>query len=145
MAVRGAEYSELYVYEYFGEELELSLSPLEDSVLIPVAGVLEDKFGMEVEDASEEIDESRNGDGSVDPSKLDEDFVNLMAKVAVSGVNTDAGDAEGESEEGLRAIFGIADEDEQDNIGMRGGATLEVAQDVMDLSSDDDAAESFRR
>jgi len=144
MAVRGAEYEEVYVYEYFGDEMELSLSPLVDETLIPVAGVLEAKFSMEVEDASEEIEDSREEDGDVDPSKLDEDFVQLMAKVAVEGINTDSGDAEGATEESLRKVFAIS-EDEDDDIGLRGGATLEVAQDVLDLSSDDDSAESFRR
>jgi hypothetical protein len=143
MAVRGAEYEEVYVYEYFGEEMELSLSPLVDETLIPVAGVLEAKFSMEVEDASEEIEDSRE-EGDVDPSKLDEEFVQLMAKVAVEGINTDSGDAEGATEESLRKIFAIS-EDGDDDIGLRGGATLEVAQDVLDLSSDNDSAESFRR
>jgi hypothetical protein len=144
MAIRGAEYAEVYVYEYFGEEIELSLSPLEDQTLIPVAGVLESKFSMDVDEASEEIEESREDDGDVDPSKLDEDFVVLMGEVAVEGINTDEGDAEGATEDDLCQVFGIAEEDE-DNIGMRGGTTLEVAQDILDLSSDNDSAESFRR
>lgn len=142
MAVRGREYSELNEYETFGETVELSLSSLEDEVLIPVAAVLEDKFQMDVDTASEEIEDSRDAGGDIDPAQMDAELVRLMAKVAVHGVNTDEGDAEGEDEDGLKQIFGIA---EEDNIGLRGGMTLEVAQDVLNISSDEEAAESFRR
>lgn len=143
LALRGKNYSETNEYDYVGQTVELSISPLVDDQLIPFAAALEAKFGMEVEDASERIDESRDEDGDIDPAKMDEDFVRLMADAAVKGINEDEADVTGESEEDLREIFGISDTEE--DIGLIGGKTLEIAQDVIDLSSDDEAAESFRR
>lgn len=145
MALRGKEYSEIKEYDYFGGVMEVSMSPLEDTVLIPYAAVLEEKFGYEdLEEAAEEIEETRDDRGDVDPSKVDEDFVELMGEVCVDGVNTDEGHAEGADEEELREIFGVHD-DEEENIGLTGGLTLEIAQDVINLSSDEEAAQKFRR
>lgn len=144
MATYGREYSEINEYEYFGGELALSVSPLDDEILIPFSAVLEEKFEIDdIEEASDEIDDARE-EGDIDPSKVDASFVNLMADVCVHGVNTDEGDAEGETEQGLKEIFGVAD-NEEDNIGLVGGMTLEVSQDILDISSDAESAESFRR
>ena len=144
MAVYGKEYRDTNTYDYFGGVLELVLGPLEDKHLIPIAGTLQAEFGMEVDEASEEIEESRDEAGDIDPSKLDRNFVRLMAEAALHGIDTDEGDAEGETKDGLREILGIADE-EGDNIGLRGGLTLEISQDVLDLSDDEESAEKFRR
>jgi hypothetical protein len=145
MAIRGKEYSEIREYDYISGDMELSLSPLIDEVLLPIVAVLEEKFGIEdVEEASEEIDEARGEDGDIDPAEVDEDFVALMGKVCVEGINTDEADGEGASEEELRQVVGISD-DEDENVGLIGGFTLEIAQDILDLSSDADTAENFRR
>lgn len=144
LALRGKEYREEKTYEYFGESMTLVIGPLEDEVLIPITGALQSKFGLDIEEASEEIDESRGEEGDIDPGKLDADFVRLMARAAIEGIDRTQGDAEGADEEELRQIFGISDDDEE-NIGLRGGLTLEIAQDVMDMSDDEEAAEKFRR
>lgn len=144
MAIRGKEYREENEYDYFGETMTLFLKALTDQKLIPLTGALQSKFGMDIEDASEEIEESRDEEGDIDPGKLDEEFVNLMARVAVEGIDKEQGDGKGHSQADLEAVFGIADEDE-DNIGLRGGLTLEVAQDVLDIADDEDNAEKFRR
>lgn len=145
MAIRGKEYSEVNEYEYISGTLEISMSPLIDEVLLPIVAVLEDKFGIEdVEEASEEIDEARDEEGDIDPAAVDEDFVALMGRVCVKGINTDEADAEGADEEELREIMGISD-NEDENVGLIGGFTLEIAQDILDLSSDADTAENFRR
>jgi hypothetical protein len=144
MAIRGKEYREENEYDYFGETMTLFLKALTDQKLIPLTGALQSKFGMDIEDASEEIEESRDDEGDIDPGKLDEEFVNLMARVAVEGIDKEQGDAEGHSQADLEAVFGIAEEDD-DNIGLRGGLTLEVAQDVLDIADDEDNAEKFRR
>lgn len=145
MAVRGKEYRETNTYEYFGEEMELAIGPLEDKVLIPVMGTLQANFGIEdIEEAQEEIEESRSEDGDIDPSKLDAEFVALMGRVGVEGVDTEEGDAEGADEAELERVFGIH-ADEEENIGLRGGMTVEIAQDVLGLSSDEEDAEKFRR
>ncbi len=145
LAIRGKEYREQNEYTYIGEELELSLGPIEDKHLIPIAGILESRFGMDdVDEAAEEIEESRDEEGNVDPSKLDEDFVRLMAKVAFHAVDTEAADADGLSDDDLKAVLGISD-DESENIGLVNGLTLEISQDALDISSDEDSAEKFRR
>jgi hypothetical protein len=145
LAVRGRDYAELNEYEYFGETIELSMSPLEDKLLLPYSAVLEEKFGFdEIEDASEEIEDARDQEGDIDPSKVDEEFVIVMANICVDGVNTDEGYAEGATEAELREIFGIHN-DEDRNIGLIGGLTLNIAQDIIDISSDAESAEKFRR
>ena len=144
MAVYGKEYSETNEYDYFGGTLELAANPLEDEFLIPFTAILEERFEIEdVDEASEEIENARE-EGDIDPSKVDVEFVHLMAEVCVEGVDTSEGDAEGEDEEGLEEIFGIS-ENEEENIGLVGGLTLEVSQDILDISSDAESAESFRR
>lgn len=144
MAIRGKEYREEKEYDYFGETMDLVLGPLADERLIPITGALQSKFGMDIEEASEEIEESRNEEGDIDPGKLDKEFVHLMARAAIEGIDQDEGAAEGADEEELEQIFGISDDDAE-NIGLRGGLTLEIAQDVLDLSDDEDSAEKFRR
>lgn len=144
MAIRGKEYREEKEYDYFGETMDLVLGPLADEKLIPITGALQSKFGMDIEEASEEIEESRNEEGDIDPGKLDKEFVHLMARAAIEGIDQGEGAAEGADEEELEQIFGISDDDAE-NIGLRGGLTLEIAQDVLDLSDDEDSAEKFRR
>jgi len=148
LAIRGKEYREENEYDYFGGSMTLVVSPLADEKLIPITGALQSKFGMDIEDASEEIDESRE-DGDIDPAKLDQEFVALMARAAVEGIDRNKGDAEGMSEREVEAVFGIANEeeleDDEENIGLRGGLTLEISQDVLDISDDEEAAEKFRR
>ena len=144
LAVYGKEYRETNEYEYLGAPLELCIGPLDDQYLIPFLAVLEERFGMDIEDAEEEIEEARDEDGDIDASEVDAEFVRLMADAAIEGIDTSEADAEGEDEEGLREIFGISDDDEA-NIGLVGGMTLEIAQDVLSISEDADAAEKFRR
>jgi hypothetical protein len=144
MAVKGKNYREEYELDYFGETATLVLKSLVDEVLIPVAAILEDKFDMDVDEAREELDDAKDESGSIDPSQLDAEFVRLMADVAVNGIDREEGAAAGESKEGVREIFGIAEDDEE-NIGLRGGKTLEIAEAVLDISSDADSAEKFRR
>jgi len=148
LALRGKEYREENEYEYFGGSMTLVVGPLEDEKLIPITGTLQAKFGMDIEDASEEIEESRE-EGDIDPAKLDTEFVQIMARAAVEGVDRTRGAAENLSEQEVEAVFGIANEEElaedEENIGLRGGLTLEIAQDVLDISDDEEAAEKFRR
>jgi hypothetical protein len=145
MAVRGRDYRTTNEYDYFGESMELAIGPLEDDILLPIAGMLEDRFGYdEIDEAAEEIEESRDEQGDIDPASLDEEFVHLMAQVCVHGIDTTQAAAEGETEAGLREILGIAD-NEEENIGFRRGLTLEISQDVLNISSDAEDAEKFRR
>lgn len=144
LALRGKEYREENEYDYFGESMTVCIGPLEDKILIPITGTLQSKFGMDIEEASEEIEESRDEGGDIDPGKLDEEFVIIMARAAIAGIDRTMGDAAGADKEELEQIFGISD-NEEENIGLRGGLTLEIAQDVLDISDDEESAEKFRR
>lgn len=131
IAIRGDEYEEEVDYNYRGEELSFYISPLKEQTLLPLQTLLMEKMGMDLDDAEEKID-------NADPSDLDEEFVSIMQKIAILGLVPDKGDLEGtETEEGIKEI--IVD------IGLIGGFSLEIAQDVINISSDAETAEKFRR
>jgi hypothetical protein len=144
MALRGKEYREEHEYDYFGESMTLHLQPLPDKKVIPITGALQAKFGMDIEEASEEIEESREEGGDIDPAKLDQEFVELMGRAAVEGIDRTEGDADGADKAELEEVFGLRD-DESENIGLRNGMTLEISQDVLDISDDEEDADKFRR
>lgn len=146
LAIRGKEYREDIEVQYVGEDVELVLKPVISQRFLPIAAVLEEKMDMDAEEAQERLEEDlEEGDAdTIDPSNFDEQFVSLMSELAIRGIDTESGFAEGEDEEGLREIFGISDNDEE-NIGLIGGVVLEIAEAVLSISSDADKAESFRR
>lgn len=144
MATRGKSYREDFDTEYMGETMELVLKPVISKRFLPVAALLEAKMDMDEEEAQEMLEEEADEDGSIDPSNFDEEFVSIMSELAVRGIDTEAGYAEGETEDGLREIFAISD-DEDENIGLIGGVVLEIAEAVLSISSDAEKAQSFRR
>lgn len=146
LAVRGKNYREEHDVEYLNETLTLFLKPLTDLEFLPLAAVLEEKMDIDTDDAREMLEEDREAGetDSIDASNFDREFIVVMSEAALSGIDTTRGDAEGETREGLRQIFGVAD-DEEENIGLRGGKTLEIAEKVLDISSNAEKAESFRR
>ena len=143
LATRGKAYREDFEAEYMGETMVLSLKPVISQRFLPIAALLEDKVDMDAEEAQEKLEEEKQ-EGEIDPSDFDEEFVCIMSELAVRGISTDAGYAEGEDEAGLRGIFGISDT-ESENIGLIGGLVLEIAERVLAISSDAEKAESFRR
>ena len=137
LALRGKNYREQVEIEYLGEMLELYVKPLTDKEFLPIAAFLEDHLDMDAEDAKEKIEaEKKDGDDtSIDPSNFDREFVGIMQKAAAKGVDTEQGDA-----------AGMAEEDVEETIEMlMGGKSLEIAEKVMDISSDAEKAEKFRR
>lgn len=146
IAIRGKEYRKEFTLEYLNEEIQLFIKPVTDLDFLPIAAILEEKFDMDTDEAKEVIEEEREAgaDESIDASGFDREFVKLMSEVAVLGIDRTQADVEGESEDAVRQIFGIADADE-DNIGLIGGASLEVAEQVLEITSDADKAEKFRR
>jgi hypothetical protein len=135
MAVRGNQYREELTFDYFGEELHLFVKPLTDKQFLPIAAFLEDRLDIDPEEAQEAIEEEKDPDGGIDPSNFDEEFVEIMQEAAVMGVDTEQGDAEGEDEEGLRETIAM----------LQGGSSLIIAEKVLEISSDAESAESFRR
>ena len=135
MAIKGSEYRETVEFEYYGEELELYVKPLTDAEFLPIAAVLEEKLDLDHEEAQEMIDDEMDDEGYVDPSAFDEEFIEVMQEAAILGIDTTQGDAEGEDEAGLRELVEM----------LQGGATLVIAERVLDISRDSSKAESFRR
>jgi hypothetical protein len=129
-----------------GETMDLVLKPVISKRFLPIAAVLEEKMEMDPEEAQTRLEEDKEvgEDETIDASNFDEEFIKLMSELAIRGIDTTQGFAKGETEDGLREIFAISD-DEDANIGMIGGTALEIAERVLSISSDADKADKFRR
>lgn len=146
LATRGKEYRETFEGIYFGEDFTTELKPVISKKFLPIAALLEDKLDMDAEEAQEELEGEKEAgeDQSIDPSNFDEEFISIMSELVCRGIDTESGDFEGETQQGLREIFAISD-DENANIGTIGGVVLEMAEAVLSISSDAKSAEKFRR
>lgn len=146
MAIRGEEYREEFEIEYFGESGTLHLGSLADEYYIPMVGTLQDKFDLDIDEAQEQIEEAKEegDDDNIDPAGFDEEFVDLMKRAAYYGIDRTEGIATGMTKEDLKAVLGMYEEEEK-NIGLRGGKTLEIAYKVLNITSDAESAEKFRR
>lgn len=135
LAVRGKNYREDFEVEYYGESATFALRPLVDIEFLPIAAFLEDKLGLDAEEAQEMVEEEREeNDGNIDPSNFDEEFVEIMQSAAIRGLTSgpDAPDEE-------------SDEVREQVESLQGGKSLEIAERVLDISSDAESAKSFRR
>lgn len=137
IALRGKKYREEKTYPYFGEDINLFIKPVLEKELLPLQTLLMEKLGMDLDDAEEEIEGAEAGD-------LDERFIEIMQEIALRGICTEQGDAEGEDREGLRQILGAEQEATEEEIGLVGGLSVQIAQDVISISSDAEGAEKFR-
>jgi hypothetical protein len=135
MALRGDDYRDVIEFTYYGDEGELYVRPLTDIEFLPIAAFLEDRLEMDVEEAQEALEEGKDDAGTIDPSQFDDEFVEIMHRAATLGIDTDQGLAQGEDEEGVKEIVSM----------LQGGKSLIIAERVLEISSDADKAESFRR
>lgn len=136
MAIRGRDYRETIDFEYYDMEGELYVRPLTDEEFLPIAAFLEDRLDMDAEDAQEALEEEKDEvDDSIDPSQFDEEFVEIMHEAAKLGIDTEQGIAEGEDDEGVEEIVKM----------LQGGKSLVIAEKVLEISSDAEDAEAFRR
>ncbi|WP_372611611.1 hypothetical protein [Halomonas sp.] len=147
MALRGDQYRDVIEdFTYYGMTGDLYVRPLTDPEFLPIAAMLEQRLDMDPEEAQDALEEEKDPDtGKIDASAFDREFVVIMAEAAVMGIDYTQGIAEGETKEGMREIFGIAGEDDDEGIGLQGGKTLVIAERVLSISSDADSAKSFRR
>lgn len=135
LAVRGKDYREDYEVEYYGESATFALRPLVDIEFLPIAAFLEDKLGLDAEEAQEMVEEEReDNEGNVDPSNFDREFVEIMQKAAIQGLTSGPDCDEPEREEVRTQVESL-----------QGGKSLEIAERVLDVSSDAESAKSFRR
>lgn len=135
MALRGDDFRDVINFSYYGLEGDLYVRPLNDLEFIPIAGFLEDRLGLDPEEAQEQLEEGKDAEGEIDPEQFDDDFVKIMHEAAVLGIDTTQGIAEGEDEEGVKEIVKM----------LQGGKSLVIAERVLEISSDAEKAESFRR
>jgi len=147
MAIRGRDYREEYEITYFGETATLYLKALDSEEYIPIVGTLQSKMDIGVEEAREKLEEEGADDGEIDPSELDDEFVDVMKHAAFYGIDPEMGAANGLSDEDLRAILGLYEGDDEDlqDLALKGGTPLEIAYEVLGITSDADSAEKFRR
>ena len=147
MALRGDEYREcIEDFTYYGLSGDLYVRPLTDPEFLPIAAFLEDRLDIDAGEAQEMLEEEKDEEEeAIDPTQFDEEFVYIMAQAAVKGIDRTQGIAQGETEEGIREIFGVAGNSGQEGMGLQGGKTLFIAERVLSISSDAESAKSFRR
>jgi hypothetical protein len=144
MALKGDDYRSKLEFSYYGLEGDLYVQPLTDEQFLPIAAFLENRMDMDPEDAQEALEEGKDeAEDAIDPGQFDEDFVEIMKSAAVMGIDRTQGLAEGEDKQGVREILGATDD--ENDIGLQGGKTLIIAERVLEISSDADTAEKFRR
>jgi len=135
MALRGDEFRDVIEFTYYEMEGELYVRPLVDEEFLPIAAFLESRLDMDAEEAQEALEEGKDDEGNIDPEQFDEDFVEIMHEAAALGIDAAQGIAEGEDEEGVKEIVSM----------LQGGKSLVIAERVLEISSDADKAETFRR
>jgi hypothetical protein len=136
MALRGDQYRAEMDFSYYGLEGTLFVRPLTDEEFLPIAAFLESRLDMDAEEAQQALEEGKDeADDSIDPSQFDEEFVQIMHSAAKMGIDTTQGIAEGEDEQGVDEIVKM----------LQGGKSLIIAERVLEISSDAEKAEQFRR
>jgi hypothetical protein len=136
MAIRGDDYRSTINFSYYGLDGELYVRPLVDDEFLPIAAFLENRLDMDEEEAKKALENGKDDDGgNIDASQFDEEFIAIMQKTAAMGIDRTQGIAEGEDEEGVKEIVQM----------LQGGKSLIVAERVLEISSDAEKAEAFRR
>lgn len=139
MAEQGKEYREDYTFELYGQEVEVVLKPLTDEFFLPLMAELAESLGVDEEMLRKgEVDDELDAEiDEVDPSQMDEGFINTMQKAAVKGLHGQY-DADGNVE--------VLDTEEKAEIvsSLVGGASVELGSKVMDVSGNIQDAEKFR-
>ncbi len=135
MAIRGDQFRDTIDFTYYDMEGELYVRPLTDEEFLPIAAFLENRLDIDAEEAKEQLEEGKDEDDYIDPGQFDEDFVEIMHSAAVLGIDTTQGIAEGEDREGVEEIVSM----------LQGGKSLIIAERVLEISSDAESAETFRR
>lgn len=136
MALKGDQFRDSIEFTYYDEEGDLFVRPLTDEEFLPIAAFLENRLDIDPEEAQEALDEGKDEAGdSIDPGQFDQAFVEIMHQAAIKGIDTDQGIAEGEDETGVEEIVTM----------LQGGKSLIIAERVLEISSDAESAEAFRR
>lgn len=130
MALKGSEYREEYELEYFGETTVLHLKPLKDEVFLELLEELDDV--MDEEELTEMMDEELEEGEVPEEEEFDPAFVSIMRTAAKRGIDHEKA---GETEDGMQEILDM----------MVGGVSIEIGAEVMEITSNLQDAERFRR
>lgn len=145
MVVRGTDFEDEYEFEMYGEPVTAIIKPLVDDEFLPIAAFLkshldvDDDFEEEevVSEAIDKVEEEKEGDGAVDVSQFDEEFVAALQKAAEYGIHGSY-DEDGERVE-------HTDEEVEFMVSeMMGGYSVEIGSRVLEISGDVRDAEKFR-
>lgn len=152
MAIRGKEFRDEFEIELYGEPVTAVIRPLVDDEFLPIMGFLADHFDVDFEDredledgskteevmdqARDQVDEAEV-DGQIDPSQMDDEFVDILQTAAVLGLEG-ALDVEGEYVDHNR------EEAEQIVSSLMGGHSIELGFKILEISGDVDDATKFR-
>jgi len=129
MVLKGKNYREDYELEYFGETTTLSLRPLKDTEFIEIAEKIDDVVDGDFEDELEDLED----DEIPDEADFSSEFVELMRDAAKMGI-----DPESVGEKSEEDVAELLDE-------MIGGVSIEIGSEVMEITSNLQDAERFRR
>lgn len=141
LMMRGKNYREEQEFDVFGGTVTMVFKPIPDEDYLPLVGVMAEKFGMDEDEAREEIEgalEAADGDAAqMDMAGFDAEFVSLMGDICLLAIDYDAMD--GSAETLHKIIRGNAEE-----MPAVGGYTLEWGMHAMDLTGNLADAEKFR-
>ena len=129
MVLQGADYREEYELEYFGETTTLHLAPLKDEDFLELLEDLDEV--MDASDFSEE-DLDELDEDEMDEEDFDPEFVNIMRNAAKKGIDAERS---GETTEGIAELLDL----------MVGGVSIEIGAEVMEITSNLQEADRFRR
>jgi flagellin-like hook-associated protein FlgL len=139
MTVKGRNYRQTEEVQYFGETIEVVLRPLVDKEFLPLTAEMQEKAGVDEQEALDEIEEAKErgdndpeiADDMMDMTYLDEEFVDIMQRAAKLGISHDE---MGHTQDEVDFMV--------DN--MVGGLSVEIGGLVLDVSGDVEDAEKFR-
>lgn len=138
LVVRGKDYREDHEFELYGEETTVVIRPLSDEYFLPILSDLSDALGvedLEADEAVEEVEEARE-EQSVDPTEMNDEFVDAIQEAAVLGV------CGGYDEDGEFVEY--SNEETAELVSaMIGGSSVELGSRVLELSGDMRDAEKF--
>lgn len=135
LMLRGRNYREETVVEIFGGHVTLVYKPIPDEIYIPLLTRMQEKAGMDEDEAKElieeKLDEADGEAADIDLDGVDEEFMELMKAVVHQGIAVEEMDGDlADLEDALADAVG--------------GYYLEWAFDIMELTGNLTDAEQFR-
>ena len=132
MMMKGKEYREEFELEYFGETTTLFLKPIPDEEFYEMIEDIDEDIDKEnVEDKLEQLEEGEEEQLAED-AEFDTDFIKTLKEAAKIGIDPEP------FEEDQEFIDEFVD-------SLVGGVSVEIGSEVMEMTSNLQEAENFRR